>query len=90
MTMTLKIIIKSNLMVFDETVIGEDGPLPSLIAEHKDSTRNNANMCQTRGQRLSTFVPFSMPHSTPPYSVFIFRSVNLKDGETMKHAFGPT
>ena len=86
MTMTLKIVIKSNLMFFDETVIGEDGSLPTLIAEQKDATENNANVCQTRGQRLSTFVLFSMPDSTTPYSVFILGSGNLKDCDTMKHA----
>ena len=89
MIMALNIINKNNLMVFDETVIGEDGPLPTVIAEQKDAAGNNANVCQTRGQRLGTYVPFSMPDGSTPYRVFIFRSGNLKDGETMKHAVGP-
>jgi len=90
MIMALNIINKNNLVVFDETVIGEDGPLPIVIAEDKDEAGNNANVNQTRGQRLGTYIPFSMPDGSTPYRVFIFRSGNLKDGETLKHAVGPT
>ena len=89
MIMATNIINENNLVVFDETVIGEDGPLPIVISEEKDVAGNNANVCQTRGQRLGTYLPFSLPDGTTPYRVFIFRRGNLKDDEILKHAVVP-
>ena len=47
--MGMNIINKNNLVFFDETVIGEDGSLPVVIAEDKDDAGNNVNVSQTHG-----------------------------------------
>ena len=89
MIMDTNIINKNNIVVFDETVIGEGCAPWIVIAEKKDFAGNNANMSLNLGQRLGTYIPFSMPDGTTPYRVFIFREGNLKEGEVLQHSVAP-
>ena len=89
MILATNIINKNNIVVFYETVIGEDCAPYIVITEEKDFADNNANVCQTRGQRLGTYIPFSMTNGSTPFRVFIFQEGNLKEGEVLKHYVAP-
>ena len=72
--MALNIVNKSNMIVFDETIIGDDFSVPIVIGEKKDSAGGNINVVRTREMALGCYIPFSMPDGSTPFRVFIFRS----------------
>ncbi len=72
---------KSNIFVFDETIIGNSVSLPLVIGERRESGGGNLNVCHTREKALGCYIPFSMPDGTTPFRVFIFRAGKLKQGQ---------
>ena len=79
--MELNIINKSNLVVFDETIIGDDYSVPIVIGERKESAGGSLNVLRTRELALGSYIPFSMPDSGNPFRVFIFRTgPNVRGG----------
>ena len=70
-----------NVVIFDETVIGDSVTVPLVIGEHRKSGGDNNNFVHTRQARLGCYIPFSMPDGTTPFRVFIFRQEDIqKDG----------
>ncbi len=70
-----------NIVVFDETVIGDSVTVPLVIGERRKSGGDNNNFVHTRQARLGCYIPFSMPDGTTPFRVFIFKLEDMqKDG----------
>ena len=72
------VINSQNIVVFDETIIGDSVTVPVVIRERRKSGGNNNNFAQTRQASLGCYIPFSMPDGTTPFRVFIFKSKDLK------------
>ena len=53
-----------NIVVFDESVIGDSVTVPVVIGEKRKSGGSNNNYVQTRQARLGCYIPFSMPDGT--------------------------
>ena len=66
-----------NIVVFDETVIGDSVTVPVVIGERRNSGGCNMNYAQTRYARLACFIPFSMPDGTTPFRVYIFKNEDV-------------
>jgi len=66
-----KIINKSNLFVFDETVIGDSESLPIVIGENIDSGGGNNTVVRTRESMLCCYIPISMSDGSSPFRVTI-------------------
>ena len=66
-----------NIVVFDETIIGDSVTVPVVIGERRNSGGDNINFVQTRQARLGSYIPFSMPDGTTPFRVFVFKSDDL-------------
>ncbi len=76
--MATNIINKNNMVVFDETVIGDSVTLPLYIGEQKDSGGGSINVWRNRESRLGAYIPFSLPDGSTPFRVFILRDENMK------------
>ena len=75
------VINSQNLVVFDETIIGDSVNVPVVIGERRKSGGSNNNFAQTRHASLGCYIPFSMPDGTTPFRVFILKGEDLnKDG----------
>lgn len=72
---------KNNIVVFDETIIGDDVSLPLVIGERRKSGGGNLNVNQPRQGALGCYIPFSMPDGSTPFRVFIFKTGKLKKGQ---------
>jgi len=83
------VINKSNTVVFDETVIKDDGTLPIVIGERKESGGGTVNVIQTIAYPLGCYIPFSMPDGSTPFRVFIFRTGPNVRGKAFVPAFEP-
>ena len=70
--MALNIINKSNIVVFDETVIDDDYSVPILVCEKKDSIRRNINVVRTREFALGCYITCSMHDVSYPISCIHF------------------
>ena len=66
-----------NIVVFDETIIGDSLTVPVVIGERRKSGGSNINYARTRQARLCSYIPFSMPDGTTPFRVYIFKSEDL-------------
>ena len=74
-----------NIVVFDETIIGDSVTVPVVIGQRRNSGGNNNNVVHTRQARLGCYIPFSMPDGTTPFRVFIFNDKDLDDsGSTFR------
>jgi len=70
-----------NIVVFDETIIGDSVAVPVVIGEHRRSGGNTNNFAQKQDARLGCYIPFSMPDGTTPFRVFIFTKSSLKNAD---------
>ena len=78
------VINKSNLLVFDETVIGDGDSCCLVIGERKDSGGGNINVLRTREQALGCYIPFSTVDGKTPFRVMIFKTKDVQgDGNVM-------
>ena len=66
-----KNISEKNIVVFDETVIGDGACLPKLITERRKSGGGNANAIASRRRALGCLIPFSLGDGSTPFRVFI-------------------
>ena len=64
---------KNNIVVFDETVIGDSGSLPKVFTVTRKSGGGNATVVQTREDILGCFIPFTLADGTTPFIVFIVK-----------------
>ena len=87
--MRLNIINKCNIVVFDETIVGDDFSVPIVIGERKDSAGGNINVVRTRELALGCYIPFSMPDGGTPFRVFIFRTGPNVRGNAFVPAYKP-
>ena len=87
--MRLNIINKCNIVVFDETIIGDDFSLPIVIRERKDSAERNINIVWNREMALRCCISLSMPDSRTPFRVFIFRCGPNVGGKASVPAYKP-
>ena len=65
---------KNNIVVFDETIVGDGAYVPIVIGERRDSGGGNINALAARERALGCYIPFSMPDGSTPFRVFIFKS----------------
>jgi len=72
---------QKNIVVFDETIIGDDVSLPVFMGERRKSGGGNLNVNEPRQVALGCYIPFSMPNGSTPFRVFIFRTGKLKKGQ---------
>ncbi len=79
----------SNIVVFDETVIGDDVKVPVVIGERRKSGGGTINVSYTRELALGCYIPFSMPDGSTPFRVYIFRSGQLKENEGFLYTLSP-
>ena len=78
------VINKSNLLVFDETIIGDGDSCCQVIGERKDSGGGNINVLRTREQALGCYIPFSTVDGKTPFRVMIFKTKDVEgDGNVM-------
>ena len=87
--MVTKVMNKSNIVVFDETIIDDNGSLPVVLGEMKDSGGGSVNVVQTREFLLGCYIPFSMADGSNPFRVFIFRSGPNARGNAFVPSFSP-
>jgi len=80
----------NNMVVFDETVIGDNGKLLKVIGERRKSDGGNNHVVQTRESILGSYIPFSMVDGTTPFRVFIFKSKKPKKGEICVQVMAPS
>jgi len=76
-------------VVFDETIIGDNGKLLKVIGERRKSDGGNNHVVQARGSSLGCYIPFSMADGSTPFRVFILRSKKPKKGESCVQALVP-
>ena len=67
------IINDKNLVVFDETVIGDGVHIQGVVGELRDSDGGNINALLTCVQSLGTFILLQFPDGTTPFRFFVFR-----------------
>ncbi len=79
----------SNIVVFDETIIGDTVSVPVVIGERRKSGGGTINVTYTRELALGCYIPFSMPDGSTPYRVYIFKSGDLKENEGILYALAP-
>ena len=79
-----KTINNNNLVVFDETVIGESESLPIVIGEKIDSGGGNISVVRTRESMLCSYIPISMSDGNSPFRVTICkRDKRVRDESTL-------
>ena len=78
MMMRRNIINKNNIVVFDETLIGDDGSAPQVIGEKKGSAGDNINVVRTREKALGCYIPFSMVDGSTPFRVSVFKTSDVE------------
>ena len=71
---------KNNIVVFDETQVGDMPSLPLCIGESKDSGGKNVNFVEIQGAALGCYIPFPMPDGQTPFRVFIFKNDKIEKG----------
>ena len=69
---------KQNIVVFDETKIGDNSTLPLYIGESKESGGGNINVIETFEAPLGCYIPFSMPDGTTPLEFSFSKMKKLK------------
>ena len=69
----------NNIVVFDETVIGDAAFLPKVITERRKSGGGNGNVVISRMRALGSYLPFSMPDGSTPFRVFIINEKTCRD-----------
>ncbi len=89
MLMKQKTMNKQNIVVFDETVVGDSVSLPLVIGERKNFGGGNINVYRTRELALGSYIPFSMPDGSTPFRVFIFKTGKLKKNLWISNALAP-
>ena len=62
---------QNNIVVSDETVIGDCVSQCKSLGERTDFGGNNTNVYETRESALSSYFPFSLPDGSTPFQVFI-------------------
>ena len=72
-------ISQKNIVVFDETIIGDGASLPKVITERRKSGGGNANVIISRMRALGSYLPFSMPDGKTPFRVFIINEKTCHD-----------
>ena len=77
--MTEKNITEKNIVVFDESIIGDCSTLPKVIAEVKQSGGRSANTVVLRRSSLGSVLPFSMGDGSTPFRVFIINEKTCRD-----------
>ena len=78
-----------NVVIFDETVIGDSVTVPLVIGERRKSGGDSNNFVHTRQARLGCFIPFWMLDGTTPFRVFIFRHEDVQKDETPFRVLAP-
>ena len=68
-----KRINKKNLLVFDETIIGESDLQQLFIGERRKSGGGNINVFKKRAKALGAYIPFSTCEGDTPFKVFCRR-----------------
>ena len=71
------IINKRNLLVFDETIIGETETKQLFIGSRRNTAGGNITVFRKRGKAIGSVTPFSMVDGTTPFIVYVRRE-NLK------------
>jgi len=75
---------QNNLVVFDETVIGDSESLPIVIGEKIYSGGGNISVVRTREAMLCSYIPFSLADGSTPFRVTICkRDKRTKDESTL-------
>ena len=80
---------KNNIVVFDETIIGDSNKLQTVIGERRASDGGNIHVVLKREYALGTYIPFSMVDGSTPFRVFILKVKNPKKGESFVEAWAP-
>ena len=76
--MTEKNITEKNIVVFDESIIGDSAFLPKVVTERRNSGGGNGNVGVSRRKALGSIIPFSMGDGSTPFRVFIFKTGKSK------------
>ena len=63
-----------NVVIFDETVIGDSVTVPFVIGERRKSGGDSNNFVHTRQARLGCFIPFSMLDGATPLPRFYLQA----------------
>ena len=73
-SMASKLMNQNNIVVFDESVIGDCVSQCKRLGERTDFGGNNINVYETRESALGTYIPFSLPDGSTPFRVFIVKT----------------
>ena len=74
------IINSNNIVVFDETKVGDVPSLPLCIGESRDSGGKNVNFVEIQEATLGCYILFSMPDGQTSFRVFIFKNDKIEKG----------
>ena len=69
--MAEKDISQENIVVFDESIIGDGASVPKVMTERRDSGGGNGNAAVLRKRALGSIIPFSVSDGSTPFRVFI-------------------
>ena len=73
-SMASKMMNQNNIVVFDESVIGDCVSQCKRLGEKTDFGGNNINVYETRESALGSYIPFSLPDGSTPFRVFIVKT----------------
>ena len=77
--MAEKNLSEKNIVVFDESIIGDCVSLSKVITERRDSGGGNGNVAVLRRRALGSIIPFSMGDGSTPFRVFIINEKTCQD-----------
>jgi len=72
-------ISQNNIVVFDESIIGDSASLPKVVVEVKESGGGNGNTVAVRRKSLGSIIPFSLNDGSTPFRVFIINQKTCRD-----------
>jgi len=88
-SMASKMMNQNNIVVFDESVIGDCVSQCKRLGERTDFGGNNVNVYETRESALGSYIPFSLPDGSTPFRVFIVKTGKKGKGFSTDTALVP-
>ena len=78
------------MVVFDETIVGDEVAQPKIIRHRRKSGYKTINIERKRYKDLGSYMLFSFVDGTTPYEVFVIRKDSFKGVMTKDTPFVQT
>ena len=84
------IVTEKTLIVFDETIIGDEVARPRVIAKRRKSRDKTANVSRKRAKSLGSYMLFSTADGSTPFRVFVIREKTCRNVMNIEYPIVPT